>query len=274
MNYVDAAFQAMGLIKELPICRRVLEQIQKTLVAGTRGDGYDAGSLRDRQVFIGEKGRPVEEARFVPPPPGDVLAEGFSHWERWINNTEDDLPLLAKLAMTHYQFETLHPFSDGNGRLGRLIVTLQLLYAKEIEYPILNLSGWFEPRRDAYVDALRQVSVTGDFDPWVSMFARAVRDRSRTALGTIDALLAYRDGVVAGAERDGIRGITADVVDIVLGSPVISIPEFAAARGVAYGTAKSLIEKLEALGVVTEMTGGTYGRAYFARDVAGIIREG
>ena len=133
LNYVQAAMEAIDLIETLPICRRLLEKIQGTLVKGTRGDGYDAGSLRQRQVFIGEKGKPVESARFVPPPV-EFLEDGFATWEKWVS-AEDDLPLMAKLAMSHYQFETLHPFSDGNGRVGRLIVTLQLLIAKEIDLP-------------------------------------------------------------------------------------------------------------------------------------------
>lgn len=269
MNYVAAALQAIDLIKTLPICRRLLEETQATLVRGTRGDGYDAGSLRGRQVFIGEQGKPVEEARFVPPP-AEFLDSGFASWETWVN-TDDDLPLLAKLAMSHYQFETLHPFSDGNGRLGRLIVTLQLLIRNEIEYPILNISAYLEPRRDEYIDALRQVSVTGDFDPWVAMFCRAVRERSRASLEVIDSLLAYRDSVVQKAEKEGIRGITSEVVDVVLGSPFISISEFASIRGVVYNTARSLIKKLENLGVLREISGSSYGRTYVARDVTQII---
>lgn len=272
LNYVLAAVQALELIKTMPICRRLLEQTQKTLVDGTRGDGYDAGSLRERQVFIGDKGKPVEEARFVPPPPGDDLVQGFSEWERWVNE-EDALPLLAKLAMAHYQFETLHPFSDGNGRLGRLIVTLQLLTQQEMEYPILNISAWLEPRRDEYIDALRRVSMTGEFDPWIAMFCLAVRERSKAALGTIDTLLGYRDAIVAEADRQQIRGITSEVMDVVLGNPVLTIPEFASIRGVAYGTAKSLVTKLERLGVLEEMTNGGYGRVYRSRTVSRIISE-
>lgn len=272
MNYVEAAIQGIELAKTLPICRRMLEQIQKTLVSGTRGDGFDAGSLRKRQVFIGEKGRPVEEARFVPVPHGDLLESGFSDWERWVNSP-DDHPLLVKLALTHYQFETLHPFSDGNGRLGRLIISLQLLIEKEIEFPILNLSGWFEPRKDLYIDALKAVSISGDFDPWIAMFATAVRDRSRHALQTIDTLFAYRDSVVDRATEQGVRGITSDVVDTVLGQPVVSITEFSELRGVAYGTARSLVKKLEELGVLNELTDRGYGRVYYARQVGRILSQ-
>ena len=164
-NYVRAAQRGLQLIKSLPICMRLARQLQKILVRGTRGDEYDAGEIRDRQVCIGDRGLGIEKSRFVPPPPGDELKTGIKEWESWIN-ADDDIPLLVKAAVGHYQFETLHPFSDGNGRIGRLLITLQLVSAGVIEYPILNLSPWLEPRRDAYTDHLLEVSATGDFDPW------------------------------------------------------------------------------------------------------------
>jgi Fic family protein len=271
MNYVSAATQAIEMVKSLPICLRLLEPIQKILVTGTRGDGYDAGRLRERQVHIGEELAPVEEARFVPSPP-EELVEGFREWERWVN-ANDEMPLIAKLALAHYQFETLHPFSDGNGRLGRLVITLQLLIAGELEYPILNLSSFFEPRRTEYIDALRNVSITGDFDPWINLFARAVRDRSRTAQTTIDTLLGYRNAIVDLAHTRGVRGISPDVADVVIGNPVVTIAQFAKVRDVAYNTAKSNIEKLVDLGVYREVSGNDYGRLYFAPDVSRIIGE-
>lgn len=272
MNYVAAASKAMEMIESLPICQRLLEPIQQILVAGTRGDGYDAGRLRERQVHIGEEGAPIEEARFVPPPPGEPLISGFHEWELWVN-ADDDLPLIAKLAMSHYQFETLHPFSDGNGRLGRLLITLQLLIAKELEYPVLNLASWFEPRRTEYIEALRSLTITGDFDAWIALFATAVRDRSRSAVATIDSLLNYRDGLVARAQAARIRGISAEVADMVIGNPVITISEFAEKRGVAYNTAKSNIDKLVKIGAYQEVTGSEYGRIYFCGAVAKLIDD-
>jgi Fic family protein len=272
MNYVEAATTAMEMVQSLPICRRLLEPIQGIIVRGTRGDGYDAGKLRERQVHIGEEGTPIEESRFVPTPPGDALISGFEDWEEWLNR-QDDLPLIAKLAMSHYQFETLHPFSDGNGRLGRLIITLQLIAADELEYPVLNLASWFEPRRTAYIDALRDLTLTGDFDSWIALFATAVRDRSRSAVLTIDALLNYRDSIVEKAHEQRIRGITTEVADVVIGNPVISVSEFAHRRGVAYNTAKSNIDKLVQLGAYREVTGTEYGRIYFAERVARLIDD-
>ena len=112
---------------------RVAAELQGILVSGTRGDGYGAGRVRERQVCIGDRGLGIEQSRFVPPPHGLELEAGLSDWEKWINS-EDDIPLLVKFAVGHYQFETLHPFSDGNGRIGRLLITLQLIDADVLEF--------------------------------------------------------------------------------------------------------------------------------------------
>ncbi|MDQ7804713.1 Fic/DOC family N-terminal domain-containing protein [Amycolatopsis sp. A133] len=125
-NYVQAAFAGLDLVKKLPICLQVVSKLQQILVAGTRGDAYDAGRLRERLVCIGDRGRGIEQSRFVPPPNGDSLRDGVSDWEKWIN-ADQEMPVLVKVALGHYLFETLHPFSDGNGRIGRLVITLQLI---------------------------------------------------------------------------------------------------------------------------------------------------
>src|SRR2546423_736869 len=115
LNYVRAAELALDLIQTKPICLNVIAPLQATLVEGTRGDGWDKGRLRESNVYIGERSKGIEASRFVPPPHGDLLVQGMSDWEKWIH-ADDDYPLLVKIAMAHYQFETLHPFSDGNVR--------------------------------------------------------------------------------------------------------------------------------------------------------------
>ncbi|WP_254678251.1 Fic family protein [Curtobacterium sp. SGAir0471] len=143
---------------------------------------------------------------------------------------DDDFPLMAKLVMSQYRLETLHPFSDGNRRGGRLIVTLRLLIAKEIDYPISSISAYLERRREAYIDAPRWASAASDFDPWIVMFCIAVHERSRAALQVIDVLLSYRDPAMSKADHEGIREITAEVANVVVGQPFNSITAFAEAR--------------------------------------------
>ena len=146
-NYVTAAERVLDLIKVRPVCLNVLSELHSILVRGTRGEMYNSGRLRQRQVFIGEPELGIEQSRFVPVPEGQQLLDGMTDWERWIN-AEDDMPLLMKAAVGHYQFETLHPFSDGNGRLGRLVVVLQMIEADTLAYPVINLPPWLKPRKE------------------------------------------------------------------------------------------------------------------------------
>ncbi|PPG35020.1 Fic family protein [Pseudoclavibacter sp. RFBG4] len=272
LNYVQAATRGIQLIDELPICKRLVEELHGILVAGTRGDGNDRGSIRATQVFIGEENAPVEDAKFVPCPPGVQLRDGFSDWETWVNEPHK-LPLLAKVALAHYQFETLHPFSDGNGRLGRLLITLQLMSAEALRYPVLNLSAWFEPRKSEYTDALMRVSISGDFNEWVQVFCRAVRARAQAASRTVDGLFKYRDSIVERAALENLRNVKTELADFVIGNPVFSIEDVRAALGVAKNTAAARVVDLERLGVVQEITKQKYGRVYFATEVARLLDE-
>ena len=128
---------------------------------GTPGDYTDAGAVRDRQVLIGARNSAITEARFIPPPPGDQLDAGFRQSVDWINNPPEDLPPVVHAALAHYQFETLHPFSDGNGRIGRLVIALQLMRQQVLGEPLLVVSPWFEARRDEYQDGLLRLSSRG-----------------------------------------------------------------------------------------------------------------
>lgn len=269
-NYVRAATRGIELIKTMPICLRLVSELQKILVARTRGDSYDSGRLREHQVYIGEEGGRIKESRFVPPPPGDMLRDGVSDWEEWIN-ADDDLPLLVKAALGHYQFETLHPFSDGNGRLGRLLITLQLIQAGALTQPVLNLSPWFEPQRAVYVDHLRTLSVTGDYNPWVSFFAQAVAARSEAASKTIMALRDAREQFLAKLRGVGAQGVVLDLAGDLIGFPRITVKRAAEVYGVTYPTANNAISKLVNLGILREITGSNYGRVFACDDVYDII---
>ena len=270
MNYVRAANQSMKLLQELPICLRMLTQLQATLVRGTRGDAFDLGELRQRQVCIGQQGRGVVASRFVPPPHGDLLVDGVSSWEKWVNEN-DDLPLLVKVALAHYQFETLHPFSDGNGRLGRLIITLQLMQAGALKHPILNLSPWLEPRRDEYIDHLLEVSATGNFEPWINFFCRAVVARAEAATKTIVDMLDARETFADQLRADRATGFVLELASDLIGYPYLAASEAAATYDVAYPTANNAIARLVKLGILEETTGREYGRVFRCPRVYEII---
>jgi Fic family protein len=269
-NYVEAAELAFDWIKDKPITVGMLEQLQKMIVRGTRGDSHEAGHIRTTQVFIGGSGGRVSDARFVPAPPGDQLRAGMDAWSDWIN-ARDTFPLVVKMALGHYQFETLHPFNDGNGRLGRLICVLQLAHRGELRVPVLNLSPWLETRRREYQDHLLRVSRTGDFEPWIRFFSEAVRAQAVRAVEKIDALHDWRDEALAKLRSAHLRGVATRIVEDLIGYPLIT-PRLASERfSVSYQAANTAINRLVRVGILEERTGRSYGRVFAARRVVAII---
>lgn len=270
-NYTRAAFRAVQLLEKHPICLNVVAKLQAILVRGTRGEFADSGSLRTSQVYIGERSHGITRARFVPSPAGQTLSRGFTEWEKWIN-TDDDIPLLVKVALGHYQFETLHPFSDGNGRLGRLIIVLQLIAEGALRYPILNLSPYFEPRKEIYKDLLLETSVTGDFDPWVRFFADAVIAQAADAQHRIAQLVALRQKMQDALRVDKARGVVLNIAESLIEQPVISVADAAQRFGVTFPPANNAIDRLVRLGFLQELTGREYGRVFACLPVIEVLQ--
>ncbi|WP_321184136.1 Fic family protein [Embleya scabrispora] len=270
LNYVRAAERGLELIEKKPICLTLIAELQAILVKGTRGDSYDAGRLRQRQVYIGEQYGGIEQARFVPPPHGSHLENGVSDWEKWIN-AEDDIPLIAKTALAHYQFETLHPFSDGNGRLGRLIVVLMLTTAGALHYPVLNVSPWLERHREQYKDLLLHVSQTGDFDDWTQFFCQAVIDQAADTVARIEDLLTFRERVQSRLRTAKVKGVALGIADELIGYPFISPTQAANRHSVTYAAANTAVSKLVEHGLLREITGRSYGRLFACDEVITII---
>jgi Fic family protein len=270
VSYVRAAEAAYEWIENRPITIGMLRELQKILVRGTRGDTSDAGNVRSIQVFIGLNVGRVEDARFVPPPPGDQLEAGIQAWERWIYEAQD-FPVIVRMALGHYQFETLHPFNDGNGRLGRLVCVLQLAACGELRVPVLNLSPWLEQRRREYQDQLLAVSLTGEFDPWTRFFCEAVRAQAVQAVERIDKLLDWKEHALAQLRAANVRGVAARIAEDLIGYPMITPTSASAMYGVTYPAANTAIRRLATLGILHERTGRRYARVFAARDVLRII---
>jgi Fic family protein len=269
VNYVKAAEHAFSWIESYPISLGLLGDLQKTLVAGTRGETSDAGRIRKIQVYIGGGGT-IETARFVPPPPGDQLQAGIEAWLEWINR-DDKFPLMVKMALGHYQFETLHPFADGNGRLGRLVCVLQLGWRRELRVPVLNLSPWLEQHRTTYQDHLLRCSTTGQFDEWIRFFCQAVHAQSIGAIEKIDALHAWKEETVGRLKSAKVRGVAVNIAADLIGYPVITPTLAAKIHKVTYQAANSAIKRLADLGILQERTGRPYARLFAAPGVLRII---
>ena len=171
-NYIRASYRGLELIKTKPICISILSELQGITVEGTIGARINQGETRTGQVIIGDDSKPVEMSRFIPPPPTEML-RGYNEWEKWINEIDDLSPIII-MALGHYQFETLHPYADGNGRIGRLVISLQFVEKGLVNPPVLNLSEWFNNDKEMYKNELLLLSQKGDFDRWVSFFAEAI----------------------------------------------------------------------------------------------------
>ncbi len=272
MNYVATAEDAFAWIAERPLTLGALEHLQHTLVRGTAGELADAGRLREVQVFIGARERDITDARFVPPPPGDRLRAGVDDWLMWINDPPATMPPLVQAALAHYQFETLHPFSDGNGRLGRLLIVVQLMTQGLLAEPLLVVSPWFEARRSDYQDHLLALSTTGDWNAWVTFFATGVGTAADDTRRRIASLQAWRDGAVATLRRSGVSGVAERVAEELIGSPVLTAGHVAARHSVTHQAGMNALRRLTGLGLIEESRRG--GRIVFvAREVIRLVSE-
>ena len=192
LNFIHASEQGIERLNELPISTRLACELQRTLIAGTPSEDWQTGKVRQTQVLIGPyKGCSVLEATYVPPPPGDELSTGMSDWEKWIHNETDIHPVI-RVAAAHYQFEALHPFTDGNGRIGRLLAILQLIDYGLLSEPLINLSPYFEAQSDRYRHLLCEVSTVWRVRRVDLLFLQALTVQAKDAEARIRALFAWR----------------------------------------------------------------------------------
>lgn len=260
-NYVTAAERAYELIaRGQPISIRMLEDLQRELLRGTTSDGPLAGSVRTTQVFIGVGSRRVDSARFVPPPADHRLADGIEAWQAWVRDRSTPIPTIIRVALAHYQFEALHPFHDGNGRLGRLVMTLQLMSAGDLRHPVLNVSSWLEENREAYRDGLLRVSQTGEWDPWICFVSAGIHAEALDVIARVDNLLALRDDFKATLK--GAKGVSLRIADDLIGYPMITASLAAKLYGVSYQAANSGIARLVERGILRQRTTGRYDRIF------------
>ncbi len=276
MNYTRAADAAYAWITDRPITLTLLCSLQAEIVRGTTSDGPEAGAIRQTQVFIGARNRRVSEARFVPPPPGDQLRAGCEGWMDWLTapTPTRDIPLIARVAMAHYQFETLHPFTDGNGRVGRLIAVLQVLHEGALRSPVLSISPWLEERAEDYRDHLLAVSITGDWAPWVEFFARAVHYEARAGHDRIMRLLALRQEL-----SDTVRSalprarLAVEIADDLIAYPILSVADAQRRYGRTNQANRNAVAALVDLGILEPYGEARYDRLYWNRRVFQVIER-
>lgn len=252
LNYVVAAEEGFRWVVDRPLTGGLVGQLQRVLVQGTPGEHSDAGDVRDRQVVIGAPGSRVVDARFVPPPPGDQLQAGVDQWLKWVGEPSTDLSPVVRAALAHYQFETLHPFSDGNGRIGRLLIVLQLMRDEVLTEPILVVSPWFEARRIAYQDGLLELTVTGNWDGWVAFFAQGVAAGAEATRRSIHDLLEWRDHAIATVRDARSSGVSERLAGELIGAPALTAGQVAHRYGISHQGAMNALRRLATLGLLEE----------------------
>lgn len=271
LNFIAATEQGLARLSELPVCVRLARELQATLVRGTPSEDYQAGQVRSTQVIVGPyKGCSVREAQFIPPPPGDLLNTGLDAWERWIHG-DHEVHGVVRVALAHYQFEALHPFTDGNGRIGRLLAILQLIEYGILEAPLINLSPYLEARSDQYRHLLREVSARGAFDDWVRFFCDCIVAQCRDAEQRIRDLLAWRSTTLEKVRGAGVKGVALGVVEKMIEYPTVSVQHIAAMHNVSNQAANNAVSRLMEYGVLMEQTGRPVYRMFSAPEVVNIF---
>lgn len=251
LNYVHALEYGIDRLDSLPISYRLVRELHEILMSGVRGHDKRPGEFRTGQVWIGPPGSSIRTARFVPPPPG-LLRELFLEWESFVNDSLN-LPPLVRCAMMHYQFEAIHPFTDGNGRIGRLLITLFLKATDVLTTPLLYLSAYFERNRQQYYDELLNVSVSGDWERWLSYFMEGVHQESRDALARIRRLRdlqdEWRDTLL---ERGGaVSGLR--LLEELFAHPVLTVSHASSVLEMTDPGARGVLNRLAEAGILTRI---------------------
>lgn len=262
VNYVQAMNHGLSRLAELPVSIRLIREIHEVLLQGGRGSHLQPGELRRSQNWIGPPGCTLNEAAFIPPPP-EIVPQVLGELEKFIHQ-EDDLPLLVKIGLAHVQFENIHPFLDGNGRVGRLLITFLLTEQGILNKPVLYLSHYFKRHRQAYYDHLQSVHDTGNWEGWLAFFLRGVIEVSAEATNTARRILVLREEHRAlitehlgRASGNGHR-----ILEELFDRPIVSVVQVQEITGTTYAAANRLVSRLGKLGILVEMTGNTRNRRF------------
>lgn len=272
-NYIRAMNYGLDRMKTLPISLRLLREIHGVLLKGVRGNQERPGEFRTLQNFIGRPNAPIANARFVPPPASqmDVVLNDFESYLH--EDTDDSLPLLIRLALSHYQFEAIHPFRDGNGRIGRLLIPLMLCSTDRLQKPLVYLSAYFEKHRQAYMDLLLAVSRRGAWTAWVDFFLEAVIASANESRGQAQGLLALRSAYLERFRSARSSALLQKLVERLFESPVISISQTAGLLEVTPAAASSNLQKLVQAGIIQEVTGRKRNQLFLAGEIVNFMND-
>lgn len=260
-NYIEAMNYSISELKTIPVSTRMLKESHKILMQGVRGEHKTPGEFRKTQNWIG--GATMDDAIFIPPPQSEVN-NLMNDFENFLHNENINVPLLIRAAIGHYQFETIHPFLDGNGRIGRLLITLQMVGSGVLSKPILYLSDYFEKHRTNYYDNLNRVREKNDLTQWIKFFLVAVIETSKSGIETFRRILKLKDKI----DNEKIVSLgkkipkAKQLMNKLYLNPIVSSNDVAGYLNVTPATANSLIQDLMNLDILVEITGGRRYRLF------------
>ena len=276
VNYIKAAKYAIKRLETLPLCNKLLLETHKILLSGVRGKEKNPGEFRQSQNWIGGAGSTIKTARYIPP---DVLSmkESLSDLEKYMN-AEAELDDLIRIALIHYQFESIHPFLDGNGRIGRLLIVLYLLEKKVIKTPSLYLSFYLKEHRIEYYDRKSAIRETGDYEQWIKFFLEGIYASGKSAIETANELIALRDKNIRKLRNEKYTKRTLETMMKVFhyleAHPIIDIGKTAEDLSIAYNTVSSTVNRFEKLGILHLVKKQGRNKVYSYKEYIDILKDG
>ena len=268
-NYVSALEHGLARLKDLPVSLRLIREMHERLMHGVRGDSITPGEFRRSQNWIGPPGCTLADAAFVPPPVAE-MTQALSDFEKYLHEPLV-LPPLVRLALIHYQFEAIHPFLDGNGRIGRLLITLLLCVEGLLPQPLLYLSAFFEHHRQEYYRLLMAVSQSGSWTPWIAYFLRGIAEQSSDAVKRANLLLSLRQRYREKMQSARSSALLLQMVDDLFSTPALDVSGASKRLNVTPRAAQLNVDKLIKSGILKEATGRRRNRIFVAAEIIDII---
>lgn len=272
INYIKATEYALERLNTLPLCNRLIKETHAVLMAGVRGQEKSPGEFRTSQNWIGAAGSTLKTARYIPPTPEDMI-EAMSDLEKYINS-DDALDVLIQAALLHYQFETIHPFLDGNGRIGRLLITLFLMEKKALSTPALYISYYLKKNRIEYYDRMSEVRNKDNYEQWIKFFLRAIKESAEDAAQTIHVLNDLHEKNVYTTQKMGRASKTAEMLFAYLEqNPIIDIKKTAADLELSFSTVSGAIKRLVDAGILVQTNNASRNRVFAYEAYLKILRK-
>ncbi len=272
INYIKATEFALERLNTLPLCNRLIKETHKVLMTDVRGQEKNPGEFRYSQNWIGAAGSTLQNAKYIPPNPED-MEQSMSNLEKYINS-DNELDLLIQAALIHYQFETIHPFLDGNGRVGRLLITLFLMEKKRLNTPALYISYYLKNNRIEYYDRMSEVRNKNNYEQWIKFFLRAIKESSEDAIETISKLSELHDKNITIIGQMGRASKTAKVIfDYLEKNPIIDVKKTSEELSLAFSTVSSSIKRLEECGILVKTNNANRNRVFVYEDYLHILRK-